>query len=93
MQCALNCQYGFERDPSGCELCSCNLCPAYTCRMFCMYGFKKNSDGCDVCECDWTPVSEKIQCSEVKWIEEIRIEQFKIIYSREFLVKEIVYVI
>jgi hypothetical protein len=66
MNCALKCQYGFERDLSGCELCSCNRCPLYTCRMFCMYGFKKNSDGCDVCECDWTPIAEKIQCSEVR---------------------------
>ena len=66
MKCSLDCPYGFERDQSGCEICSCNRCPLYTCRMFCMYGFKKNNDGCDVCECDWTPVAEKIQCSEVK---------------------------
>ncbi len=64
--CDLDCKYGYERDPSGCQLCSCNRCSLQTCRMFCMYGFKKNSDGCDVCECDWSPVSENIQCSEVK---------------------------
>ncbi len=32
--------------------------------MYCMYGFRKNEDGCDMCECDWTPVAEKISCSE-----------------------------
>ncbi|CAF1422311.1 unnamed protein product [Adineta steineri] len=63
-KCDAVCKYGYERDLSGCELCSCNNCPLHTCRMFCMYGFKKNSDGCDVCECDWTPVSENLQCSE-----------------------------
>jgi len=66
MKCSLYCPYGFERDLSDCPLCSCNRCPLQTCRMFCMYGFKKNSDGCNQCECDWTPVSEKISCSEVK---------------------------
>ena len=65
MKCDLDCPFGFERDPSGCEMCSCNRCPPYTCRMFCAYGFKKNSEGCDICECDWSPISEKIQCSEV----------------------------
>jgi hypothetical protein len=64
MKCDLECKYGFERDASGCSLCSCNRCSLHSCRMFCMYGFKKNSDGCEVCECDWSPVSEKIQCSE-----------------------------
>ena len=72
MKCNLDCKYGFERDPSGCSLCSCNRCPLYTCRMFCMYGFKKNSDGCDICECDWTPVSEKIECSAVDLILKIQ---------------------
>lgn len=66
MKCDLDCPYGFEVDPSGCQLCSCAPCPLRTCRMFCMYGFKKNNDGCDMCECDWTPVAEKIPCSEVK---------------------------
>ena len=67
MTCALECKYGYERDPSGCSLCSCNRCPVQMCRMFCMYGFKKNSDGCDVCECNWSPVAEKIACSEVNY--------------------------
>jgi hypothetical protein len=66
MKCDLTCSYGYERDPSGCQLCSCNGCPLRSCRMFCMYGFKKNSDGCDLCECNWEPVSENIPCSEVK---------------------------
>ena len=65
MKCDLECKYGFERDPSGCSLCSCNKCPMHNCRRFCMYGFKKNSDGCDSCECDWAPIAEKIPCSEV----------------------------
>jgi hypothetical protein len=29
-----------------------------------MYGFRRNVDGCEICECDWTPIAEKIQCSE-----------------------------
>jgi hypothetical protein len=66
MKCDLECKYGFQRDASDCSLCACNKCSLYSCRMFCMYGFKKNSDGCEVCECDWTPVSENIQCSEVR---------------------------
>jgi hypothetical protein len=91
MNCALDCKYGFERDASDCELCSCNRCPLYTCRMFCMYGFKKNQDGCDVCECDWSPVSENIQCSEVR---KSKIFYFNyLIFNREFHVREIVYVI
>lgn len=66
MKCSLDCKYGFERDLSGCPLCSCNVCPLQQCRMFCMYGFKKNSDGCDLCECNWAPVSENIPCSDVR---------------------------
>ena len=70
MKCSLDCKYGFQRDLSGCPLCSCNVCPLQTCRMFCMYGFKKNSDGCDLCECDWAPVAENIPCSDVRANEE-----------------------
>ncbi|CAM4783237.1 unnamed protein product [Rotaria magnacalcarata] len=64
VECDLQCKYGFQRDQSACKMCACNRCPTRTCRMFCMYGFRRNEDGCDICECDWTPVSEKIQCSE-----------------------------
>ena len=97
MKCDLDCPYGFERDLSGCEICSCSRCPLYNCRMFCMYGFKKNSDGCDVCECDWTPVAEKIQCSEVMRETERELDDgfrvFLFSYFREFLVKAVVCVI
>ncbi|CAF1039399.1 unnamed protein product [Rotaria sordida] len=64
LECDLKCKYGLQRDESGCKLCSCNRCSLRTCRMFCMYGFRRSDDGCEMCECDWTPVAEKIQCSE-----------------------------
>ncbi|CAF3124777.1 unnamed protein product [Rotaria sp. Silwood2] len=64
LDCDLKCKYGLQRDEFGCKLCSCNRCSLRICRMFCMYGFRRNDDGCEICECDWTPVSEKIQCSE-----------------------------
>ncbi|CAF1554234.1 unnamed protein product, partial [Adineta ricciae] len=64
LDCSLDCQHGLQRDENGCRLCSCNRCPLQMCRMFCMYGFRRNEEGCEVCECDWTPVAEKIQCSE-----------------------------
>ncbi len=65
--CDLQCSHGLQRDESGCQLCSCNRCPLRTCRMFCMYGFRRNDDGCELCECDWSPVADKIQCSEVRF--------------------------
>ncbi|UJR09837.1 hypothetical protein I4U23_014062 [Adineta vaga] len=64
LDCNLNCQYGLQRDEAGCQLCSCNRCPLQQCRMFCMYGFRRSDDGCEICECDWTPVADRIQCSE-----------------------------
>ncbi|CAF3666061.1 unnamed protein product [Rotaria sp. Silwood1] len=64
LECNLKCKYGLQRDEFGCKLCACNRCSLRTCRMFCMYGFRRNEDGCEICECDWTPVSDKIQCSE-----------------------------
>lgn len=65
IECNLDCKYGLKRDASDCKICACNLCPMRTCRMYCTYGFRRNEDGCEICECDWSPVSEKIQCSEV----------------------------
>ena len=93
MKCNLNCKYGFERDPSGCQLCSCNQCPLQTCRMFCMYGFKKNNDGCDVCECDWAPIAEKISCSEVKINNKKMNMNYLFLINRELHVRVIVSVI
>ena len=65
LACALTCDHGMQRDESGCPQCSCNRCPLQLCRMFCPYGFRRNDQGCQVCECDWSPVVEKIECSEV----------------------------
>jgi len=74
LKCQQTCTSGYRKDYSGCQTCECNdepkdivhpnCPPSSACRMYCTYGYQRDENGCEMCECDWTPVAEKIACSE-----------------------------
>jgi hypothetical protein len=58
VMCDLFCEFGFQVDERGCEVCKCNECKPVLCKMYCEYGFKKDANGCEVCECNEPPACE-----------------------------------
>jgi hypothetical protein len=57
MMCEMHCEYGFQQDAHGCDVCSCNKepltsCSEVMCEMYCEYGFQQDANGCDVCSCN-----------------------------------------
>jgi hypothetical protein len=52
--CAVKCQFGLKKDPSGCDLCECNPpppCGPLVCNLSCPFGYAKGGNGCDICQC------------------------------------------
>lgn len=58
VMCALYCEYGFQTNEQGCEICSCNeapKCEPLACKLDCEHGLAQDENGCDICECADAP--------------------------------------
>ncbi|MFN7131102.1 MAG: hypothetical protein ACK4N5_03415 [Myxococcales bacterium] len=66
VMCTMYCEYGFQKDTNGCEICACNpapQCSPVMCKMYCEYGFQKDPNtGCEICACNPPPKCDAVMC-------------------------------